>query len=267
MNLTYPDEIINKILCGDCIELMGCIPDNSIDLTISSPPYNIGLEYDVNPDNIGRNEYRKWFKDVAEEIYRITKIGGRLCFNLGVRVNTFNGIDESIDSMNIHNDFKNAEWVSREIITWVKTREEGNPQSFCGSNTSWGSWISASNPVCRSYSEYIFVYHKLNPKKEPVGESDITKEEFMDYSRNVWYFPAETKRRGHPAPFPEELPYRCIRFYSYIDDVIFDPFCGTGTVCKVAKDLNRNYIGIDISSKYVNMSKQRLSQTKLDGLK
>lgn len=266
MKFEYPNDFENKILCGDSIEVMECIPDNSIDLTISSPPYNIGLEYDVNPDNITRDEYRKWIISNAIELYRITKIGGRLCFNLGNRVNTFSGMDESIDSMDIHNDFKNVGWESREIITWIKTREEGNPQSFCGSDTSWGSWLSASNPVCRSYSEYIFVYHKRNPRKEPVGKSDISKEEFMDYSRNVWYFPAETKRRRHPAPFSEELPYRCIRFYSYIGDIVFDPFCGTGTTCRVAKDLNRKYIGIDLSEAYCKMSRERLSQTKLSEL-
>ena len=260
MKRTYPKDFINTIIQGDCLEVMKQVPDKSVDLIITSPPYNIGLDYDVAPDKIGKAKYRKWLVDTGKELLRITKDGGRLCLNLGNRINTFSGMGESIDTFEILADYKNIGWFSREIITWVKTRQEENPQSFCGSDTAWGSWLSASNPICRSFSEYIFVFHKKLWKKSPVGKSDITKKEFMDYSRNVWYFPAETKRMGHPAPFPEELPYRCIKFYSYIGDIILDPFVGSGTTMKMAKYLKRNFIGIEISPKYCEISRQRLRQ-------
>ena len=251
---------LNKIYQEDCLILMKEMPNNFIDMTITSPPYNIGLDYDVSPDNLTMDEYRQWMLDICKELFRVTKIGGRFCLNLGNRINTLRGMTDSIETIDLAVDIKKIGWTLRETVIWVKTRDLGNPQNFCGSDTAWGSWLSASNPICRSFSEYIFVFHKQNWKKEPVGSSDITKKEFLDYTRNVWYFPAETKRNGHPAPFPYHLPYHCIKLYSYIDDLIFDPFCGTGTTCLVARDLNRKYIGCDKSKRYCDLANKRIAQ-------
>ena len=257
-------DIVNKIHCADCIEFMKQMPDNSIALTVTSPPYNIGVDYDVSPDNLSMGEYREWLIDICREVLRVTAIGGRFCLNIGNRVNTLNGMGDSLDTLDLIVEIKKLGWTAREAITWVKTRAPDNPQNFCGSDTAWGSWMSASNPVCRSYSEYIFVFHKQNWKKEPVGVSDITKKEFMDYTRNVWYFPAETQRMGHPAPFPKELPYRCIKLYSYVNDLIFDPFMGSGTTALVSQETKRRFIGVENCQRYVDIGKQRLSQKLLN---
>lgn len=260
--MNWQEEVVNKIVCGDCLELMKELPDNCVDLVVTSPPYNIGLEYDGTKDEKFKNEYFDWLVKVGKELLRVTVSGGRLCLNVGNRINTLKGMDESIDTFELFVEYKKLGWISREIITWVKTRQEGNVQNFCGHDTAWGSWMNASNPICRSYSEYIFVYSKDKWKKEPVGISDITKKEFMDWSRNVWYFPAETKRL-HPAPFPKELPYRCIKFYSYKNDIILDPFVGSGTTALVAQETGRRFLGFDVSPKYVDMSNQRLAQGTL----
>ena len=134
---------------------------------------------------------------------------------------------------------------------------------FCGGNTAWGSWKSPSNPFCRSFSEFIVVAYKDIPELQHEGKTDLSKEDFLKFTKNVWFLPSEANRNGHPAPFPYELPYRCIKLYSYIDDLIFDPFVGSGTTCLVARDLHRNYIGCDKSKKYSNVANGRIAQERL----
>ena len=101
------------------------------------------------------------------------------------------------------------------------------------------------------------IFHKENKKLQHKGETDLTKEEFLTWTKNVWYFPAET-RRIHPTSFPEELPHRLIKMFTWIGDTVLDPFCGSGTTGLAAYKLNRSSIGIDVSPKYIRMSKDRL---------
>jgi len=255
----YPDDFINKIMCGDCIEVMKYIPNSSIDLVVTSPPYNIGIDYKSgwDSDRLTIIQYKEFSKKYMETIYRIIKQDGRFCLNIGYRLCTI--VERSgMDYIEILNIAKEIGFKLRETIVWIKTRERENPQSFCGANTAWGSWLSASNPICRSFFEFIFIFYKEHIGKQSKGESTMTKKEFIEYTQNAWYFSAETNRL-HPAPFPKELPMRCIKLLSYKDDIVLDPFVGWGTTAVVAKELYRQYIGIDNNSDYCEIARKRIN--------
>ena len=268
MNLKYPEDFINHVINGDSLEILKLIPSNSIDLIITSPPYNVGTAYDIWNDDLFEDEYweftRKWIKKSS----RILKVGGRIAINIPVMGNNslMKKSNKYLFHLSEYLELIKSELSLRECITWIKSFAEYDENIFCGGNTAWGSWLSPSNPYLRSFSEFIIIAHKNNPKIQHSGNTDLTKDEFLRFTKNVWFFPPESDRT-HPAPFPRELPYRCIKLYSYINDIILDPFCGWGTTCLVAKQLHRNYIGIDISNKYCKMARSRLSQTTLDEIK
>jgi site-specific DNA-methyltransferase (adenine-specific) len=147
-------------------------------------------------------------------------------------------------------------FLMRGEIIWDKA-------ASAGSSTAWGSWKSATNPVMRDVHEYILVFSKGSMGRSGEGRtSTITRDEFLEYTKSIWGFPAESaKRVGHPAPFPEELPRRLIQLYTFEGDIVLDPFCGSGTTCVAALKSNRHYIGFDNSEEYVKLSRERISQT------
>ena len=158
---------------------------------------------------------------------------------------------------------KSSGFTVRECITWVKSfakELEASEESFCGGNTAWGSWLSPSNPFCRSFSEFILVAYKISPQLGHKGDTDLTREEFILWSRNVWLMPTDNHAK-HPAIFPEELPRRLMKFYTYLDDILLDPFMGIGTSLWVSKKLNRKCIGIEIEEKYCEIAVKRCSQS------
>lgn len=252
---------INLIL-GNCIEKLKELEPNSIDLVISSPPYNVGIDYDNYNDNLSEKDYwentHKWIK----EVYRVVKIGGRICINIPIMGNNslMKKRNEYLFHLPKYLNIIKEQFLLRECITWIKSYNEYDENVFCGGNTAWGSYLSPSSPYCRSFSEFIIVAHKENPKIQHTGKTDLTKETFLRYTKNIWFFPSEAKRI-HPASFPEELPLRCIRLYSFIEDTVLDPFMGSGTTGVVCKKLNRKFIGIEQSSKYYSMAKQRIENT------
>ena len=255
----------NRIYNADCLELMAKMPNEFIDLTVTSPPYNVGIDYDNYNDNKSEQDYWQFTESWLKELSRVTKIGGRIYINIPVMGNN--------SEMKKRNNylFHLPQYLSiirkcfslREMIIWIKSYAEYDENIFCGGSTTWGSWQSPSNPFCRSFSEFIIVSHKLMSRLQHNGKTDLTKEEFLKYTKNIWFLPTETNRIGHPAPFPYELPFRCIKLYSYINDLIFDPFVGSGTTCLVARDLHRNYIGCDVSKKYIEIANGRLSQQRI----
>lgn len=251
------DVIYNE----DCLEGMKRLPDESVDLTITSPPYNVGKNYGNGyNDRIEPKSYFLFLKNVFGEIFRLTKIGGRVCLNVPFIGNSY------FSKKSTHLQFyplpyiemlQSIEWTFRDFVIWVKTRQPENPNNFCGNSTGWGSWLSPSSPYLRCFAEAILIFHKKNKKLQHKGKTDLSKEEFLTYTKNIWYFPAESKRR-HPAPFPLELPLRCIKLYSYLNDVILDPFLGSGTTALAAEQLGRHYIGFEVNPEYCEMAKRRL---------
>ena len=149
-------------------------------------------------------------------------------------------------------------FLMRGEIIWDKSASGGG-------SCAWGSWMSASNPVLRDYHEYILVFSKdsYSKNREQVKKDTITHDDFIEWTRSVWTFPAvNAKKIGHPAPFPVELPHRLINLYSYEGDVVLDPFCGSGTTAIAAMQNNRKYICYDIKQEYIDLAKRRISNQK-----
>ena len=240
---------------------MGRMEDGLIDLTITSPPYNVDIQYDGYNDKMPFLEYEAFCEDWLSTLFRKTKNGGRLCLNINNTVKDFENDKLLSACVFFTNIAEKYGWTFREHITWIKMKDEDG-EIFAGGKTAWGSWMSASNPQLRSFTEPILVFHKGSPKKEPVGESDITKEEFMQWTKNAWYIMPD-KDNTHPAVFPKDIPYRCMKIYSYIGDLIYEPFTGSGTTIDACRELKRNFIGSEISNQYYKYATDRLSQSLL----
>lgn len=240
-----PPENLDKIYCKSS-EVMNEIPNYSVHLMITSPPYNVKKEYD---EDLSLTEYRALLKTVFKETYKKLVTGGRACINvanLGRKpyIPLHSYIIEDMLEMGFH---------MRGEIIW-------NKASSASPSTAWGSWLSAANPVLRDIHEYILVFSKESfSRKRGHKKSTITKEDFLEWTKSVWTFPAVSARMiGHPAPFPEQLPHRLIQLYTFKGDTVLDPFCGSGTACLVALKDGRHYIGYDIESSYVTLAIQRI---------
>lgn len=250
---------INKIICGDALKVLKKLPDNSIHLAITSPPYNLDMPYKNHNDAMPYDEYLKWMGEVWKETKRVLVSGGRLCINIGenkrqdITFPTYSAFIQQCINLGM---------LYRGTIIWNK--------HSAAKHTAWGSWKSASNPHIVPRHEYILVFSKDEWKLKSGNEkSDITDKEFMEYTRSIWTFAPESRKMvRHPAPFPEELPYRLIKFYSFPKQIVLDMFCGSGTVGVVAKRLGRDFILIDNCLDYCKLSQERIkkeiAQTKLN---
>lgn len=238
---------LNKHFCHSS-ETMSELPDNSVHLMITSPPYNVTKEYD---NNLSLEEYLTLLKNVWKETYRVLVPGGRACINVA---NLGRKPYIPLHSYIIKDMLELGFYMRGEII-W-------NKASSASPSTAWGSWLSAANPVLRDIHEYILIFSKDTFTHSGKGkESTIAKEEFLEWTKSVWTFPAvSAKSIGHPAPFPEELPHRLIKLYSFKNDVILDPFLGSGTTSLAALKNNRNYVGYDTNKKYIDLANRRASE-------
>lgn len=243
-------EILDNIYCKSS-ENMSEIPDYGVHLMVTSPPYNVTKEYD---ENLTLDEYRSLLKRVFAEVYKKLVTGGRACVNLA---NLGRKPYIPLHSYVIQ-DMLDIGFLMRGEIIW-------NKASSASPSTAWGTWLSAANPVLRDIHEYILIFSKeaWNRKRLPGKTSTINREEFLDFTKSVWTFSAESARKvGHPAPFPVELPSRLIKLYTFKDDVILDPFCGSGSTCIAALETGRHYIGYDNEEKYVSLAEKRIKEFK-----
>ncbi|MEO9294557.1 MAG: site-specific DNA-methyltransferase [Nitrososphaera sp.] len=244
-----PVACINKIFCKSS-EDMSELPDSCVHLAVTSPPYNVGKEYDLD---LTIDQYRQLLREVFGEVFRVLVDGGRLCINIA---NVGRKPYIPLHSYVIQ-DVTAAGFSMRGEVIW-------NKGSSAGASTAWGSWQSASNPTLRDMHEYILVFSKGSFSRNASGRtSTISKEEFLQYTKSVWEFQAESARKvGHPAPFPIELPYRCIQLYTFASDVVLDPFCGVGSTCVAALKSARRFVGYETNAKYVETANQRISAQK-----
>ncbi len=236
---------LDRIYCKSS-ETMDDIPDSSIHLMVTSPPYNVTKEYD---QDLSLDEYRELLRSVFQETYRVLVTGGRACVNIAnlgrkpyIPLHAY-----------IIEDMLDLGFLMRGEIIW-------NKAASASPSTAWGSWQSAANPVLRDVHEYILVFSKeAFSRKRGEKEDTISKDEFLELTRSVWTFPAESAQRiGHPAPFPVELPYRLIQLYTFKGEIVLDPFCGSGTSCLAAIQAGRHYIGYDINTQYVQLAQARI---------
>jgi len=229
--------------------MMDEIPDYSVHLMVTSPPYNVTKEYD---EDLTLDEYREFLKKVFTETYKKLVTGGRACINIA---NLGRKPYIPLHSY-IIKDMLDIGFLMRGELIW-------NKASSSSPSTAWGTWLSAANPILRDIHEYILIFSKeaFNRKNLPGKISTIIKEEFLSFTKSVWTFPAESARKiGHPAPFPVELPYRLIQLYTFKNEVVLDPFCGSGQACIAAIKAGRHYIGYDNEEKYVKLSENRISE-------
>ncbi|NWG07199.1 MAG: site-specific DNA-methyltransferase [Chloroflexi bacterium] len=232
-------------------EEMKELPDNSVHLMVTSPPYNVGKEYD---NNLTLEEYLDFLNRVWRETYRVLVPGGRACVNvanLGRKPYIpLNGL--------IAREMIDLGFLMRGEIIWDKA-------ASASTSTAWGSWQSASNPTLRDTHEYILVFSKGTFKREKIDgrENTISKEEFLEFTKSVWAFASESaKKVGHPAPFPVELPYRLIQLYTYSNEVVLDPFMGSGQTALAALKSGRRYVGFELSEEYLQLAKSRIEQAE-----
>lgn len=240
-----PSAKLDKIYCKSS-EIMNELPDNSIHLMVTSPPYNVKKEYD---EDLSLDEYRTLLKSVFKETHKKLVTGGRACVNVA---NLGRKPYIPLHSYIIEDMLKIGFLMRGEII-W-------NKASSASPSTAWGSWKSAANPVLRDIHEYILIFSKESFSRDRnKKENTIGKEEFLELTKSVWTFPAVSARSiGHPAPFPEELPHRLIQLFTFKGDVVLDPFCGSGTTCLAALKDERHYIGYDTKQEYVNLANNRI---------
>ncbi len=251
----FPVNLLNQIICSTS-ENMSSIPDNSVHLMITSPPYNATKDYD---EDLSLVEYLHFLERVFNETYRVLVPGGRACINVAnLGRKPYLPLTAYISTMMIDIGF-----LMRGEIIWDK----GGSAS---PSTAWGSWQSASNPILRDVHEYILVFSKgdykrhLSKNEKEVKLNSIGRDEFLEWTKTVWQMNAESaKRIGHPAPFPVELPHRLIQLYSFETDIVLDPFIGSGTTGVAALRAGRNFVGYEIVEEYVKLAQKRIDATEV----
>ena len=244
------EACLDQIYCHSA-EDMAELPANSIHLMVTSPPYNVGKQYDAD---LTLQEYLVFLERVWAEVFRLLVPGGRACINvanLGRRpyIPLHAWITESMLSLG---------YLMRGEVIW-------NKAASASPSTAWGSWKSATNPTLRDVHEYILVFSKGAFKRQnPLQrESTITNEEFLEFTKSVWTFPAEPASKiGHPAPFPVELPYRLIQLYSFKGEVVLDPFMGSGQTALAALKVGRHFMGYEINQEYVSLAQARIQGSR-----
>lgn len=249
-----PEELHNIVINGDSRKLP--IPDNCVHLVVTSPPYNASKAYD---EDLSLTEYLGLLHEVFSECYRILAPGGRMVVNVANL-----GRKPYIPlASHINLIMHEIGFMHRGEVIWDKS-------ASAGSSCAWGSFQSASNPCLRDIHEYMLMFskgdYKLPRTKSERAEGRIDtigRDEFIQQTKSIWSFSTESARRvNHPAPFPVELPKRCIEMFTFFGDVVFDPFLGSGTTAVAAKQAGRVYIGCDISEEYCEIAEQRLESTE-----
>ncbi|HEX6268614.1 MAG TPA: site-specific DNA-methyltransferase [Anaerolineales bacterium] len=245
----YAENPIDEmdVIINHTSEEMKELPDCSVHLMVTSPPYNVGKDYD---EDLSLEEYLAFLKQVWKETFRVLVSGGRACINVAnvgrkpyIPLHAF-----------IMRDMIDLGFLMRGEIIWDKA-------ASASTSTAWGSWQSASNPTLRDTHEYILVFSKGGFRREKIDgrESTIPKDEFLEFTKSVWAFPSESaKKVGHPAPFPVELPHRLIQLYTFSNEIVLDPFMGSGQTAIAALKAGRHFMGYEVSAEYTALAQKRI---------
>ncbi len=240
-------RVFDRVVRGDARTVLERLPAESVHLAVTSPPYNVRIEYRGYSDDLPPDQYLEWLKGVWRALHRVLVPGGRFVLNVApTSIKDFRPIHHDLSR-----DLRALGYIMRTEIIWYK--------QTMGRRTAWGSWRSPSNPHIVPSWEYVLVFSKGQWRLpgDPAAV-DITAREFERFSDGFWQIPPERRRKGHPAPFPEELIERLVKFYSYRGNVVLDMFGGTGTVAAVARRLGRHYLNIDSSAEYCRLAAERI---------
>ena len=240
-----PANVLDSVFVQSS-ESMEQLPDNCVALMVTSPPYNVGKDYD---EDLDLDEYLGLLDRVFTETYRVIEPGGRVAVNIAnlgrkpyLPLNHFTaGLLADIG------------FLLRGEIVWQKAKAAGG-------STAWGSWQSAKNPTLRDIHEYVVVASKGPSRRVREGTDTITKEQFLQATVSVWdILPESARRVGHPAPFPVELPERLIHLYTFTDDLVLDPFLGSGSTAVAAVQSGRHYVGYETDADYAALAESRIA--------
>ena len=237
------------IIYNDDILTTKMVDNGSVDLLVTSPPYNVDIRYNSHNDEMPYEDYLDFARRWLSKCYELVKDDGRFCLNIPLDKNK--GGQQSVCA-DLTTIAKQAGWKYHSTIIW-------NEQNI-SRRTAWGSWLSASAPYVIAPVEVIVIlYKKRWKKKSGSGTSDINKTEFQKWTNGVWTFGGESKKRvGHPTPFPVELPKRCIKLFSFVGDTILDPFLGSGSTLVACSQTGRKGIGIEIDRGYCEIAQKRV---------
>lgn len=241
-----------RIIHDDILTTTALAPA-SVDMIVTSPPYNVDIQYNSHKDDVSYEEYLEFSRQWMARCFEWIKDSGRFCLNAPLDKNK--GGQQSVTT-DLTTIAKEVGWKYHSTIIW-------NEQNI-SRRTAWGSWLSASAPYVIAPVETIIVLYKNEWKRDAKGKkSDTLREEFLQWTNGVWSFNGESKKRiGHPAPFPVELPRRCIKLFSFVDDVILDPFLGSGATAFAALQNDRRAVGIEVDEKYCQLTVDRLKKEK-----
>jgi modification methylase len=222
------------------------LPDDCVALMVTSPPYHVGKEYD-SEDSF--DDYLGLLERVFTETYRVLEPGGRAVVNVA-NLGRRPYVNLAAEVTRMMEDLK---YLPRGEVIWVKAKG-------ASSSCAWGSWRSAANPTLRDVHEYCLCFSKERWDRAKRGTSTISREVFLESTLSVWELPAESARRvSHPAPFPVALPKRFIELYTYEDDLVLDPFIGSGSTGVAAVQSGRRYVGYDVDERYLTTAKHRIA--------
>jgi len=264
----------NRIINGDCIEVMKTLPESSIDLVVTSCPYNVGIGYDTHIDTLSMDNYWSWTKEWLTETYRLLKDDGRIAINVPLEINVKERGGRVFFVSEFYQIMKQVGFKFFGVIDL----EEDSPHR--SKTTAWGSWMSCSQPYIYNPKECVILSYKNSPKKLTKGEpqwkgvptdieqedgtikkkvvyEDIDKKDFMELVFGQWKYFADTKSLTK-ATFSMDIPTRAIKILSYKNDIVLDPFNGSGTSCVAAEILDRRWIGIELSPDYCEISRKRI---------
>jgi site-specific DNA-methyltransferase (adenine-specific) len=268
------ENYIGKVINGDCIDIMSKMPINSVDLIVTSPPYGVGINYDVHDDDVVFEEYLKFTKTWLTEAYQLLKDDGRIAINIPYEINRQDKGGRIFFCSEVYQVMKRIGYKFFGIVDL----EEDSPHR--SKTTAWGSWMSPSSPYIYNPKECVILAYKHKHIKTVKGEpqwkgvptdieqedgtikkkvvyEDVDKKEFMELVFGQWKYFADTKSLTK-ATFSMDIPTRAIKILSYKNDIVLDPFNGSGTSCVAAEILDRRWIGIELSPDYCEISRKRI---------
>jgi site-specific DNA-methyltransferase (adenine-specific) len=286
-NIENIEDVLNRIINGNCIEEMAKFPEGCVDLIVTSPPYGVGIKYDVHDDDMDIEEYLKFTKEWLTEAYKVLKDDGRIALNIPYEINRQLKGGRIFFVSEVYQVMKEIGFKFFGIVDL----EEDSPHR--SKTTAWGSWMSSSSPYIYNPKECVILAYKKHHIKKIKGQPQWTgiptdieqedgtvkkkivyleedKKEFMELVFGQWKYFADTKSLTK-ASFSMDIPSKAIKILTYKNDIVLDPFAGSGTSLVAAETLNRRWIGIELSENYTKIGRDRVQhfidlnkQTKLE---